>query len=485
MLNLYKYIIDFFYLMTPHISDQLITTVLVLISLGFMFAVGFALSKITKLMKLPNVTAYIISGVIIGPLLGLIPGLGATYTTKNGNLLDVDIVSKMSFLSDLALGFIAFGVGKFFKKNVLKAAGYKTIIITLLEALLAGVLVTVVVAIFWPKLGWSFALLLGAIATATAPASTMMTIKQYGAKGDFVDTLLQVVALDDIVCLIVFSIALGISNGMTTGTFRLWDDIFLPLLLNAAFILVGAIAGFLLGKIYKGRSPNSKLIVTVGIICFISGFGVLLNVSPLLSCMVFGAVYINVTEDEKIFKYIDHFSPPIMLLFFVRSGMTMQLNAFATVGIIGVVYFIVRIIGKYFGAYFGATITKKDKKTQQYLGFALIPQAGVALGLAELGRRCLSAPGTEIAISTAGTFASIIIVSSILYEMAGPILAKIALVKSGAISEEMLSNPAKDINIITENQASYTKVYVSDIEKSNNEKSAPQVIKGAISDKNN
>lgn len=460
MLELYKYILDLFYLILPTINRDLLMTVLILISLGIMFVVGFALSKLTKLIKLPNVTAYIVAGVLVGPILGLIPGSGAVYTPSEGESFAVDIVSKMGFISDIALGFIAFGVGKYFKKNVLVKAGFKVILITLMEALLAGVLVTLVVGLIWPNLGWSFALLLGAIATATAPASTMMTIKQYEAKGDFVDTLLQVVALDDIVCLVVFSIALGISNGMTTGTFDLWHDIFLPLLLNLMFIVIGAVAGLLLGFIYKGRSPNSKLIITVGIICLISGFGALLNVSPLLSCMVFGAVYINVTQKEKIFKYIDHFSPPIMMLFFMRSGMTMQLNAFATVGVIGVVYFAVRIIGKYFGAFFGCKIARKEKKTTIYLGLALIPQAGVALGLAELGRRCLMNASPDIA----GTFASIIICSSILYEMAGPILAKLALVKSGAIPSEMLSKPVRDINVMMEHEQTYNRINVSDLE---------------------
>ena len=472
MLELYKYIYKFLFSLSDRITEDVIIAVIVLLSLAVMFLMGFGISRLTKLIKLPNVTAYILAGVIIGPLLGLVPGTGAVIEyIKDGETItkEVDIIGKMGFLSDLALGFIAFGVGKFFKKNVIMKAGWRVIVITLMEALLAGVLVTVIVgAIFVPmgKISWSFALLLGAIATATAPASTMMTINQYKAEGDFVNTLLQVVALDDVVCLVVFSIALGVSNGINSANgFQVWNDIFLPLLLNLAFVAAGFLAGLLLTWLVKGRSANSKLIITVALICLISGAGALLNVSPLLSCMMMGAVYINISKDEKVFKYMDHFTPPIMLLFFVKSGMTMDFSAFAVVGIIGVAYFIIRIIGKYFGTYLGCAITKKEKKTKIYLGFALIPQAGVALGLAELGRRSLMGPGTEEAIAAAALFSSIIICSSILYEMAGPVLGKFALVKSGGISEESLKNPSISNKEIVEQSHLYQRPDVSDIEK--------------------
>ena len=253
----------------------------VLIALGIMFLAGFALSRLTKLLKLPNVTGYIIAGVLIGPyVLNMIPS---------------QVSDGMKFLSDLALGFIAFGVGKFFKKNVLKSAGIKTIIITIFEALLAGLLVTLVIGICFPNLGWSFALLLGAIATATAPASTMMTINQYKAKGEFVNTLLQVVALDDVVCLLVFSVVTAIVTG-TNGEGIDVLSIILPILYNIGFIFVGLISGFLLGFLVRKRSSNSQLIIAVALICMISGACIVLNISPLLSCMVFGATYINFTK---------------------------------------------------------------------------------------------------------------------------------------------------------------------------------------------
>lgn len=394
----------------------------ILIALAIMFFAGFLISRVTKLIKLPNVTGYIISGILIGPFVL--------------DLISPTIISGMSFLSDLALGFIAFGVGKFFKKEVLKTTGGRVIVITLLEALLAGVLVTLVIGLCFQDLGWNFALLLGAIATATAPASTLMTINQYKAKGEFVETLLQVVALDDVVCLLAFTLASSIVEGLESGNVNALE-ILLPIIYNLSFVALGFLAGFLLKLLIKGRSANSRLIIAVALISLISGACILLDISPLLSCMVFGASYTNFTKDEKLFDYVDHFSPPIMLLFFVMSGMNMDFSSFMTIGIVGVTYFIVRLLGKYGGAYLGALITKSGKKTRIYLGFALAPQAGVAIGLAFLGERMLPS-------SIGDTFLSIILCSSVLYEMAGPVLAKIALIKSGAIPKEAFKKEKKN-----------------------------------------
>lgn len=386
----------------------------ILISLAIILFAGFAFSKIAKLLKLPNVTGYIIAGIIIGPyVLDLVPH---------------NIISNMSFLSDLALGFIAFGVGKSFKKEVIKASGMKVIIITLLEALLAGVLVSISIYLIFPNMGLSFALLLGGIATATAPASTMMTIKQYKAKGEFVDILLQVVALDDVVCLLAFSIITAVIEATNQGNLNVLE-IVLPIIYNLGFMLIGLISGLVLPYLIKNRSSNSKMIMCVCFICLISGCASLLDISPLLSCMIFGASYINKTKDKELFNQIDDFDPPIMLAFFVISGMNMDLSSFLTIGMIGLVYFIIRILGKYLGAYLGCKIVKVEKKTTRYLGFGLIPQAGVAIGLAFLGQRML--PN-----SIGDTFLSVILCSSVLYEMIGPVSSKFALIKSGAIDLE-------------------------------------------------
>ena len=392
----------------------------ILIALAIILMSGFLLSRITKLLKLPNVTAYILAGVIIGPcVLDLIPHY---------------IIDNMGFLSDLALGFIAFGVGKFFKKEVLKQTGIKVVVITLAEALFASFLVTFITYLLFPNLGFNFAILLGAIASATAPASTMMTINQYKAKGDFVNTLLQVVALDDVICLLAFSVATAIASSNSQNQINVLN-IVLPILYNLGFMLVGLIVGLLLPSLTKGRSKNSKLIVVVGLICTIAGTASLVDVSPLLSCMIFGAIYLNKTNDEEMFAAVDQFDPPIMLPFFVMSGMNMDITAFKTIGIVGVVYFVTRLIGKYFGTYFSAKLCHSPNETKKYLGFALAPQAGVAIGLAFLAARILPQ-------DIGDTFLTVILCSSVLYELLGPILAKYALIKSKSI------NP--NINLVEE-----------------------------------
>jgi Kef-type K+ transport system membrane component KefB len=337
----------------------------------------------------------------------------------------------MSFISDIALSFIAFGVGRYFSISTLKATGKKVFLITILESVLAGILVTLVIGLSFPDKGWTFALLLGAIATATAPASTMMTIRQYGAKGDFVNLLLEVVSLDDAVCLFCYTLAITIINTTQGGSATVMD-IVMPIVWNIVFIAVGLLFGFVHSKLMNAkRSLDNRLILTLGMLFIIDGACAIVGISPLMSCMVFGATYVNLKKDQELFSQVDGFAPPIMCLFFVLSGMNMDFSQFSVIGLIGVIYFFVRILGKYAGAWVGCKISREDKKVTNYLGLALIPQAGVAIGLAVLAKRMLP---TDIG----NEFYAIIICSSVLYEMIGPALAKVALVKSGAISPEAL-----------------------------------------------
>jgi Kef-type K+ transport system membrane component KefB len=394
----------------------------VLIGLAIILFGGFLVTRLTKLLKLPNVTAYIIAGVLLGPWV-----LGA---------VNKDMLSHMSFVSDIALSFIAFGVGRYFKISTLKATGSKVFLITVLESVLAGILVTVVIGFCFPAKGWNFALLLGAIATATAPASTMMTIRQYKAKGEFVNILLEVVSLDDAVCLICYTLAITVINAQAGASSNVMD-IVMPIVWNLVFILVGVVFGWIHSKLMSPtRSMDNRLILTLAMILILDGACAIVGVSPLMSCMVFGATYVNIKKDQELYDQMDGFAPPIMCIFFVMSGMNMDFSSFAEVGIIGVVYFFVRIVGKYGGAWLGCLATREEKPVRNYLGMALIPQAGVAIGLAVLGQRMLPAAIGE-------EFYAIIICSSILYEMIGPGLAKLALVKSGSIDPAMLKNPVK------------------------------------------
>lgn len=395
----------------------------ILMILSIILFAGFIMTRLTNTLNLPKVSGYILAGILIGPCC-------LNYIPEN-------IIGHMGFVSDLALAFIAFGVGKFFKKEVLLRTGRKIIIITFFEAVTAGVMVTMFVKLVF-GLEWEFSLVLGAIATATAPASTMMTINQYKAKGEFVDTLLQIVALDDVVCLLAFSIVAAIASGQASGGVSA-DDIIIPLILNILAILFGFFCGYFLSRLLiPTRSKDNRLILVIAMLLGISGICAAVNISPLLSCMVFGAAYINLTEDKKLFRQINNFTPPIMSIFFIVSGMNLDLYALKTVGVIGVSYFAVRIIGKYAGTYVSCLFTRTSREIRNYMGLALIPQAGVAIGLAFLGQRLLPK-------ETGSLMLAIILSSSVLYEMIGPICAKLALVLSGSIPSEQLLRAVPDL----------------------------------------
>ncbi len=396
----------------------------VILSVSMMLFLGFLMTRLTKLARLPNVTAYILTGILIGP-----------YCL---NLIPEAIVSGMDFISDVALAFIAFSVGEFFRLDVLRKNGWKVILITVLEALFASVLVFAVT--YWILgLPMAFSMVLAALASATAPASTMMTIRQTRAHGDFVDTLLQVVALDDVVSLVAYSVAISVALSSMGSGVSGFSAVLKPMLINLAVLVLGGLFGILLKLLFRNRSKDNRLIVSIAVLFAFCGVCAVLDVSPLLGCMSMGMVYINVTDDDKLFKQLNYFSPPILLLFFVRSGISFKLGALVSSGnsmgsvpllAVGVLYFVVRIIGKYAGSWAGCALTKKDPKVRNYLGLALIPQAGVAIGLAALGARTL---GGEIG----SDLQTIILASSVLYELIGPACAKLALYLSGSYSEKL------------------------------------------------
>ncbi len=405
-----------------------------IISISLVLLAGFLMTRITKRLRLPNVTAYITAGILIGPFcLNLIPH---------------SIIEGTSFLPDIALAFIAFSTGEFFRLTTLKKNGSKVIVITLLEALLASVLVFIL-TYFILHLELAFSIVLSALASATAPASTMMTIRQTGAKGDFVETLLQVVALDDIVGLLAYSVAISIALHSYAGGSFSFAGIIVPLLTNAGVLLLGGLFGVLMTLLLrpKTRSTDNRLIISVALLFAFCGVCTVFDVSPLLGCMSMGTVYINMTDDDKLFKQLGYFSPPILLLFFVRSGMSFDLHALVnpsgSIGsspllLIGILYFVVRIMGKYGGAFVGCLFAKKPKETRNYLGLALIPQAGVAIGLAELGARTLQGEAGEALLT-------VILASSVLYELIGPGCAKLALYLSKSYSTKL-----EDLVTVTE-----------------------------------
>ena len=400
----------------------------VIISIAIMLFSGFLLTRITKLAKLPNVTGYILAGILIGPFVL--------------NLIPETVIEGTSFLSDIASAFIAFSTGEFFKLDVLKKNGGKVVVITIFEALVSSALIFIL-SFFILRLSLTFSILLGALASATAPASTMMTIRQTKAKGDFVDTLLQVVALDDIVCLVLYSVAISIANAQNASGagFNFARDVLLPFGKTIGSLVLGGAFGVGLKLLMpESRSNDNKLIIGVATIFTFCGVCAVIDTSPLLGCMAMGMVFINIGGNPKFFRQMSYFSPPLLLLFFVRSGANFKLDAlFRAEGIgalgvplfvVGLLYFVIRIVGKYFGSFSGSAIVKKDKKIRNYLGLALIPQAGVAIGLAALGARSL---GGEMGQD----LETIILASSVLYELIGPACAKLSLYLSKSYSKDI------------------------------------------------
>lgn len=404
-------------------STSAVTTVIIPIAL--MLFLGFCMTRITKQLRLPNVTAYILTGILIGP-----------YCL---NLIPQNFIQGSDFLADIALAFIAFSVGEFFKLSTLKKNGLKSAVITLFEALMAS-LTVFIMTYFILHLNMAFSIVLAALASATAPASTIMTIRQTGAHGDFVDTLLQVVAMDDVVGLVAYSVAISVAvsslSGASSG--NIFETMLLPILTNLFALVLGGSFAFLMKMLISAkRSTDNRLIISVSILFLFCGICAVLDVSPLLGCMAMGMVYINITEDDKLFKQLNYFNPPILLLFFVRSGVSFNLGILTGSGslvgnvsvlTVGILYFITRIIGKYTGAFLGCLITGKSAEVRNYLGLALIPQAGVAIGLASL---CVRSLGNDVGVS----LQTIILASSVLYELIGPGCAKLALYLSHSYSD--------------------------------------------------
>lgn len=413
--------------------------------------VGLLSSRLMKLLKLPNVTGYLIAGIIFGPFV-LGKYIGGWSTTSAETSIDA-----VKWISDIALGFIAFTIGCSFKKEALQHVGKKVIIITICEAL-GGAIITIgallVSHIFLKdQLPVSLILTLGAIACATAPAATLLVIRQYNAKGPVVDTLIPVVAFDDAVALIAFSVLFALSKAIAgNASVSVIEIIVVPLIEIISSLLIGAALGFVVSfgfKWFKSRANRSILIIcSVLIVVGLSAlavskrwtlFGAEFSFSSLLSCMMIGAIFINMRSDAgRTIERIDGMTPPLYMLFFVISGASLDITIFASDGAlplvtIALVYVIARCIGKWTGAYASCKATHADPTVQKYLGFALFPQAGVAIGLATTASKTFGSLGFE---SEARLVLAVILTATIIYELLGPVITKIALKKAGELHEE-------------------------------------------------
>ena len=414
--------------------------------------VGLLSSRLMKLLRLPNVTGYLISGIIFGPFV-----LGKYIGGWSADPMSSNSIQAISWISDIALGFIAFTIGCSFKTSSLKAVGKRIVIITIFEAL-GGALITIgglFIAYIFLKdtLPIAVILTLGAIACATAPAATLMVIKQYKAHGPVVDTLIPVVAFDDAVALIAFSVLFSISKSLATATqLSFVGVIVVPLIEIIASLALGTLLGFLVSlgcRFFKSRA--NRMIMVIASILVVVGLSILANqlgwklfgedfsFSSLLACMMIGAFFINARKDaQRTIERIDQFTPPLYMLFFVISGANLNITIFASkdallVVIIALVYIVTRCVGKYSGAFVSSRITKSEPTVQKYLGFTLFPQAGVAIGLATTASQTLAGAGYE---KESSIILAVVLTATIVYELVGPLITKIALYKAGEIQKE-------------------------------------------------
>lgn len=376
---------------------------------------GMFFAKILAKFKLPNVTGYLIAGLIIGPsILGIIPKEGA---------------DKLSIISEAALSFIAYSIGSEFNIENLKNVGKGVIVVTILEALTAVALVDISM-IFIFKQPVPFSLVLGAIAAATAPAATLMVIRQYKAKGPVVNTLLPVVAMDDAVGIIAFGISTTIAKAILNNSTNIsvFKIIFIPLLEIFFALLLGFIMGIILTYLSKkARGEDSLLSIIIAVLFATTGIAIRFELSSLLACMMVGATLINIAPNNKrAFTTVERFTPPVLISFFTIAGVQLDLSILKDVGFLGIAYVIIRVAGKMLGAYLGARISKFPSTVQKYLGYTLIPQAGVAIGLSMVAQDTLPDPyGVRIR--------TIVLAGTVIYELVGPMITKMALIKAGEI----------------------------------------------------
>ncbi|MBE7077839.1 MAG: cation:proton antiporter [Clostridiales bacterium] len=409
-----------------------------LLSLSIALLAGLMLSRVAKLAKLPAVTAYLVAGILIGPYC-----LGA-FGVKGLGFVSMEDIETYSLLCDVALGFIAFSIGNEFRLSQLKKIGKQATIIGIFQAVFTTLLVDaalITVHFIVPdKFPLPVAIVLGAIAAATAPAATLMVVKQYKAKGPVTDTLLPVVALDDAVGLVLFAVSFGIAGAINSGTVSIISILVEPLLEVVLSLILGSIMGLLFHfceRFFHSRSKRLSvsiafvfLTIALSMLKFEIG-GVHIAFSSLLVCMMLGTIFCNICDfSEELMERVDRWTAPLFVLFFVLSGAELELSVFGDIVIvlIGLVYILSRSAGKYTGALLSSKMAKSDDNIVKYLGITLLPQAGVALGMAMKSQALGASMG--LIISNITLFAVLI------YELVGPMLTKIALMKAGEINPE-------------------------------------------------
>lgn len=413
-----------------------------LLAIGIAMFAGLFLSRLTSRFNLPDVTSYLVAGLLIGPLC-----LGA-LGIKNVGMPSFEFVEELSLVCDVSLGFIAFSIGSEFRLRELEQIGRQATVIAIFQALTATVFVDVGLILLHLFLGdtlpVSTCLILGAIATATAPAATIMVVNQYKAKGPLTSLLLPIVALDDAVGLIVFAVSSGIAKALTSGSVSLISLLVNPLIEIVASLLLGGGIGWVFSQVerfFNSRSKRLSLAVAFVFLCAALSkmefrFGeVEIGFSSLLVCMMCGTIFCNLCDfSEEIMYRTDRWTAPVYVLFFVLSGAELDLRVFASPAVVGIglVYILMRSAGKIFGANFSSKMTKCPPQVCKYLGLTLLPQAGVALGMATTVAADFGAEGSIIR--------NIVLFSVLIYELFGPILTKNALTKAGEITPKSITS---------------------------------------------
>ena len=400
---------------------------------GALFA-GLLMTRLFSKFHLPDVTAYLVAGVLIGPC--VLGRLGIGFRT-------FEVVDSLGLINDVALGFIAFAIGHEFRLSALKQTGRQATIIGILQAVITTIVVdAVLIGLHFlnPQLvSLPVAITLGAIGAATAPAATLMVVRQYKAKGPVTDVLLPVVALDDAVGLVVFAVSFGIAQAMLNGNVDAAALILEPLMEVILSVALGAAAGFgltFLERYFNShRNRNALIVGTVILTVAISQVKIpvgqfTFGFSSLLVCMMLGTIFCNFCPlSEELMLQADRWSGPVLTLFFVLSGAALQFGVFAdsAVILIGVVYILARSLGKYLGARISSQLAGSPETVRKYLGITLLPQAGVALGMCATAHRVMGEEGNLIR--------NIILLSVLVYELIGPSLTKMALEKAGDIQQ--------------------------------------------------
>ena len=425
-----------------------------LLLVAFALFAGLLMTRLFIKFHLPDVTAYLVAGVLIGPcVLGQLQLKGIGFSS-------FEQVESLSLISDVALGFIAFAIGHEFRLSALKQTGKQATIIGILQAVFTTALVDIVLVglhFLRPDLiSLPVAITLGAIAAATAPAATLMVVRQYKAKGPVTDVLLPVVALDDAVGLVIFAVSFGAARSMQDGSANALALIIEPLMEVVLSLLLGGITGVVLTWLerffHSHRNRNALIVGSVVLTVALSQLKIdagpfTFGFSSLLVCMMLGTVFCNLCPlSEELMLQADRWSGPAITLFFVLSGAELQFQVFSqpTVLLIGVVYIVSRSLGKYFGARISSDLAKSPETVRKYLGITLLPQAGVALGMCATAARFMGDDGTLIR--------NIILFSVLIYELIGPSLTKMALTKAGdirSIPKEVAERREKQLEEVT------------------------------------